>query len=88
VKTIAITIDEPTLQAIDRIASGATRGRTRARSAGAPPNRSKLIRTALQEFVARHERETREASERAVLARHKDRLAKQAAALVADQAEP
>jgi len=73
-KTIAISIDEPTLAAVDRIAHG-----------GEKTSRSRVIREALGEFIERRERAAREERERRVLARHRDRLARQAAALVAEQ---
>jgi metal-responsive CopG/Arc/MetJ family transcriptional regulator len=85
VKTIAISIDDPTLRAIDRIAAG---GRSRSAGAKARVSRSAIVRRALQEFVARQEKDQREAAERAVIARHADRLSREVAALVADQAEP
>lgn len=90
-KTIAVSIDLPTLASIDRIArQGAAEpagtGRRRARAARL--SRSQIVRQALQDFVERHDRLAREAQEREVLARHRARLARQAAALVAAQAEP
>jgi len=85
VKTIAVTIDDPTLRAIDRIAAGS---RSRAGGGEARVSRSAIVRRALQEFVVRQEKDQREAAERAVIARHADRLSREAAALVADQAEP
>jgi metal-responsive CopG/Arc/MetJ family transcriptional regulator len=81
VKTIAITIDEPTLKGIARIA--AARGEK-----GRRPSRSEVIRIALQDYLRRHERREREEKERAIFARHKARLDKQLHALVEEQAEP
>lgn len=75
-KTIAVSIDEPTLEAVDRIARG-----------GRKSNRSKVIREALGEFIERRERAAREERERRVLSRHRSRLARQASALVAQQEE-
>ena len=75
VKTIAISIDEASLAALDRLTRG---GR----------NRSELVREAVSEFVKRLEREGREADERRVLSRSKRALARETAALVSDQAKP
>ncbi len=77
-KTIAISIDEPTLGALDRLAQ---KGRVRGK-------RSELVREALAEFLARREGLEQEASERAVIARHRVLLARQAKAMVAEQARP
>ncbi|MEE8129892.1 MAG: hypothetical protein V3T48_06375 [Vicinamibacterales bacterium] len=44
------------------------------------------MRQALHEFIERHERSAREAKERQLIARHRDRLAREAAALVKEQA--
>lgn len=77
-KTIAITIDEDMLQRIDRlVAAGAAAAR----------NRSQIIRQALQEFVARRERLAEEEREREIFRRHRQRLARQANALVKEQAK-
>jgi metal-responsive CopG/Arc/MetJ family transcriptional regulator len=87
VKTIAISIDEPTINSIDRIRqrrrprAGSGRGRARV-------SRSEIVREALQEFVRREEARAREESDRAALSQTKDRLKKQLEALVAEQAEP
>jgi metal-responsive CopG/Arc/MetJ family transcriptional regulator len=78
VKTIAISIDEPTIEALDRLAR---RGRKRRK-------RSELVREALTEFLVRREREAREEREREAFARHRDKLARQAKAMVAEQAKP
>lgn len=72
--TIAISIDEPTVEAIDRLARKGRRQR----------KRSEIVRQALAEFLARREQETQEAKERAALARHRTLLARQAKALVAE----
>ena len=81
-KTIAISIDEASLAAIDQMARGTGRRGVR------PANRSEVVRRAVQEFVARHRRLELEESDRRVLAAHRELLARQAAALVAEQAEP
>jgi metal-responsive CopG/Arc/MetJ family transcriptional regulator len=77
-KTIAISIDEPTLGALDRLAQ---KGRIRRK-------RSELVREALVEFLARREMLEREATERTAIAKHRGRLARQTKAMVAEQARP
>ncbi|MBI1873096.1 MAG: ribbon-helix-helix protein, CopG family [Acidobacteria bacterium] len=77
-RTIAVSIDEPTIHALDRLAG---RGRQRRK-------RSELVRQALSEFLARRKREAHEDSERAAYRRHRGRLARQARALVREQATP
>ena len=77
-KTIAISIDEPTLSALDRLAQ---KGRGRGK-------RSELVREALVEFLARRESLEQEAVERAAIAKHSALLARQAKAMVAEQAQP
>jgi metal-responsive CopG/Arc/MetJ family transcriptional regulator len=79
-KTIAISIDEASLAAVDRLARAAGRGRKAA-------NRSEVIRKAVKEFLARKQRREREERDRRVLAAHRDEIERQAAALVAEQAE-
>ena len=77
-KTIAISIDEPTLNALDRLVD---KGRIRGK-------RSELVRVALVEFLARRESLEQEARERVAIAKHRVLLARQAKALVAEQAHP
>ena len=77
-KTIAIIIDEDTLRRIDRLR---TQG-------GLVSNRSRLIREALREYVLRVERLGEEEREREIFRRHRKGLARQAAALVKEQAKP
>lgn len=81
-KTIAVSIDEPTLAALERVTKRPRRG-----GSGHRPNRSEVVRQALQEFIERHERSAREAKERQVIAHHRGRLAREAAALVSEQAK-
>ena len=76
-RTIAISIDEPTLAALDRLAAKGAAGR-----------RSALVREAVAQFLERRERQEQEERERAVFARHRSRLAREAKALVAAQARP
>jgi metal-responsive CopG/Arc/MetJ family transcriptional regulator len=80
-KTIAISIDEETLAALDRVARR-KRGGGGARRGG-QPSRSEIVRQAVREFLAR-----REQRERAIWARHRDRLEREARALVREQATP
>jgi metal-responsive CopG/Arc/MetJ family transcriptional regulator len=77
VKTIAISIDEPTLGALDRLVK---KGRVRGK-------RSELVREALVEFLARREDQEQEAVERAAIAKHRSLLARQAKAMIAEQAK-
>lgn len=79
-KTIAITIDEDTLARVDRI--------VRVPQSGRAGNRSRTIRTAVHEYLARLEGAAEEERERAILQRHARRLARQAAASVKEQAKP
>ncbi len=74
-KTIAISIDEPTLERIDQLAKH--RGM----------NRSEVIREATQDYVTEKEAETEEARERKIFRRHKKKLRKQTAALMGEQAK-
>jgi metal-responsive CopG/Arc/MetJ family transcriptional regulator len=78
-KTIAITIDEDILERLDSLL------RQRGSSA---VSRSKLIREAVREYIDRLERRAEEARETAIVRRHRDRLTRQAKALIEDQAEP
>ncbi len=85
-RTITISIDEPTLAALDRIQAGtAGRGGARRSRRG---RRSALVRSALHEFLEHTERRGREQSERAIWDRHMERINRDAAALVAEQARP
>ncbi len=82
-KTIAISIDEASLDAIDRLARGAPRSRGPKRGS----NRSEVIRRAVQEFVARHRKHEREEKDRLILAAHREQIERQAEALVAEQGQ-
>lgn len=75
-KTIAVTIDESTLNLLDELAASAPR----------PRNRSALVRTAVREFAEREQKRKKEVQEYEVLHKHKKLLARQARALVAEQA--
>jgi len=76
-KTIAITIDEAMLESLDRLAGSHD-----------APNRSKVIRAAVGEYLLRLARVAEEERERDVFRRHRGRLQRQAAALVKEQAKP
>ena len=84
-KTIAVSIDESTIEALGRITRDAARRRGGRGRGAKTPNRSELVRKALREFLERRERAEREASERLTIARHRELLARQAAALVGEQ---
>ena len=88
-KTIAISIDETTLDALDRVVRNVPRsGRGKDAHGGQTSSRSAVVRRALHEFLDRHQRSAREAKERRAIARHRELLARQAAALVREQAIP
>lgn len=74
-KTIAITIDDATLKLLEELTDGTSRR-----------SRSALVRTALREFAERERRRKVEAKESAVFRKHRKRLARQARALIAEQA--
>ena len=78
-KTIAISIDEPTLAVLDDMVKASAETRA---------NRSLLIRKALQEFIRCHQKKQREQHERQILARHRDRIRREAEALIKEQAQP
>lgn len=77
-KTIAITIDEDTLRSLEAIAG-------KSRSGGS--SRSRIIRMAIREFVARERQQQREAREREIFKKNRTRLARQARALISEQAK-
>jgi metal-responsive CopG/Arc/MetJ family transcriptional regulator len=74
-KTIAITIDEPTLRQIDELAK--RRGM----------NRSEIVRKAAQDYIAEKEAESEEERERKIFRRHRKKLKKEAEALIRAQAK-
>jgi len=76
-RTIAITIEEHMLKAIDRLAQGE-----------GSSNRSRVIREALREYLLRVKRLEEEVRETEIFRRHRGQLARQAAALVKEQAKP
>ncbi len=75
-KTIAITIDEPLLQRLDQLV---TRKSSR--------SRSEEIRQAVEEYVSRVERLAEEQREREAFRQNKDILAREAVALIKEQAK-
>ena len=77
-KTIAITIDEETLELLEGIASSSDRYRSR----------SALVRAAIRAFVAAENRRQEEEREREIIRTNRAMLARQAKALVKAQAEP
>ncbi|MBY0497734.1 MAG: ribbon-helix-helix protein, CopG family [Cyanobacteria bacterium] len=77
--TIAITIDPQSLARLDRLLKG-KRGRD--------ASRSQLIRLAIHAYLEQLERRAVEDREEGVLQRHRDKLARQARALVRAQAQP
>ncbi len=76
-KTIAITMDADTLARMDRLAA----------RQGGRANRSRLIREAVRDYVARLERAAGDEREAEVVRRHRGRLAREARALVRQQAK-
>jgi len=77
-KTIAISIDDDTLERVDRLAA----------SEGTARNRSHVIRQAVREYVQRLERLTEDEREARIVRQHRGRLTRQARALVRQQAKP
>lgn len=75
-KTIAITIDLKTLLKVQQLEEAEGR------------NRSEIVREAVQEYIADRERELEEEKERRVYHRLRERLNRQAAVLVKEQARP
>jgi metal-responsive CopG/Arc/MetJ family transcriptional regulator len=76
-KTITISIDESTLDALDRLVR---KGRVRGK-------RSELVREALVEFLARREDQEQGAVERVAIAKHRSLLARQTKAMISEQAK-
>ena len=75
-KTIAITIDEPTLKRIDRLKT----------NPNAPfKSRSDIIRQAAQEFASRLEGLAEEDREREILRKNRKRLSRQSLELIKEQ---
>jgi len=77
-KTIAVALDDAVVQRLDHFVSSSGTLRR---------NRSHLIRQAVQEYLEQLERLAEEEREREIFRRHRQRLARQAAALVQEQAK-
>ena len=77
-KTIAITIDETTLRLLDELAVSSPQRKSR----------SALVRTAIRGFAEQQRRRKIEADEDRILRANRKRLAREAKALVAEQALP
>ena len=75
-KTIAITVDEDTLELIDEMH----------RSSDEFRSRSALVRAAIREYAALEQKRSDEERERKIIRKNKDLLDRQLKALVADQA--
>ena len=75
-KTIAITIEEDVLRRIDEIAGH--KGQSGA-------NRSRFIRDAIKDYLARIEKESEEEREREIFKRNRSKLHRQALALIKEQ---
>lgn len=71
-----MTIDEETLDRVDELAASSDRY----------TSRSALVRAALDGYVARERRLREEDRERRIISEHKESLADELAALVAEQA--
>ena len=77
-KTIAITVDETTLRLLDELAVSSPQRKSR----------SALVRTAIHGFAEQQRRRKTEADEARILRANRKRLAREAKALVAEQALP
>ena len=75
-KTIAVTIDEPTLKLLDELAAASPQ----------PCSRSALVRAAVRKFAERERQQETEVREHEILRKHRRLLARQARALVGEQA--
>ena len=80
-ETVAVTLDKKTLMALDAVSQAATRKN------GGRANRSLVVRTAVREYVEREARIAAEENDRAILAKHRTRLATEARALIRTQAK-
>ncbi len=75
-KTIAITVDDETIELIDELF----------RSTNEFRSRSALMRTALREYAAQVRKRKQEERETAVIQKHKKELDKQLEVLISEQA--
>jgi metal-responsive CopG/Arc/MetJ family transcriptional regulator len=76
-KTIAITIDDDTLRRIDELTE----------SSSSAENRSQFIREAVRERLGQIERLNEEKREKEIFRRNRQRLQRQALALIKEQAK-
>ena len=74
-KTIAITIEETTLEKVDHLAG----------KEGL--NRSEFVREAVQDYIAQKDAEIEEEREREIFRKHKKKLKRQTSALIREQAK-
>ncbi len=75
-KTIAITIDDKTLEQVKKMEKREDR------------NRSEIIREALRMYVMERERQLEQERERKIFRRNRNKLKRQAAALIHEQTKP
>ena len=76
-KTIAVTMDESLIRRIDRLSS---------QKGAAKTNRSRIVREAVADYLSRVEHEAEQEREQKIFRRNREKLAKQTAALVKEQA--
>ena len=76
-KTIAVTVDEETMDLIDKLQGTSSEFR----------NRSALVRAAIREYAARVHKRLEEDREHELIHKNKDLLEKQLKALVEEQAQ-
>jgi hypothetical protein len=90
--TIAITIEEAMLKRLRELKVLGKAGRVAVPGGPGRPHDprslSALVREALREYLDRREKAEREHRDRAAFARHRDRLRREAEALVEEQAKP
>lgn len=77
-KTIAISIDQKTLETVDELVTQSSHFR----------NRSAVVRAAVRAFAEDELRRQAEERERAVLRKNRQKLSRQARALIEEQARP
>jgi metal-responsive CopG/Arc/MetJ family transcriptional regulator len=77
-KTIAISIDQKTLETVDELVAQSSHLR----------NRSAVVRAAVRAFVEDELRRQAEERERAILRKNRQKLSRQARALIEEQARP
>ena len=76
-KTIAISIDDETLERLDRLTT----------TTPGTKNRSQVIRKAVREYVQRVEQSADDEREARIVRQHRGRLSREARALVREQAK-